>query len=230
MLGRNSEYPGPRVPRDPTLDEPGVGHARYLSATEKLGLLRYGYVRELDLNLCFGKPEDILQLKQLRALETVHTLKIKWLVPHKVLPIFDRCFSQFVPTVRSLSLQQTQCKNIHEVMEFLCRFPHLDDLELIKTRGPNYQELSVAPPGSKGPQPQQPLPFGGRLVLDGSGPLVQSLLDLPGSIRFCTIEARSHLSDLAKLLVACSPTLEVLSIPCFENRKSSTLTLKASAY
>ena len=226
VLGTRSAHPGLHVLRDPTLDQADVRYAHYLSATEKRGLLRYGYVQELDLDLSFGQPEDILQLKQLRALETVHTLKIRSLHLDKVLPLFDRCFSQFVPTLRSLSLRKTRCEDIHKLMEFLCRFPHLDDLKLIDPRGLAYgNRVAIASQGSKGPRPQPP-PFGDRLVLDGSGPLVQSLLDLPGAIRFHTIEARSRLNDLAKLPVACSSTLEVLSIRCFDDSKSSTLILK----
>ena len=112
-------------------------------------------------------------------------------------------------------------------MEFICRFPHLDDLELISPRSSHSLELD-APPGSEGPQPQQPLPFGGHLVLEGVGPLAQCLLDLPGGIRFRSIEATSDQRDLAKLLVACSSTLEVLSIRCFESSKSGTLTHTSS--
>jgi len=48
-------------------------------------------------------------------------------------------------------------------------------------------------------------------------------LDLPGGIRFHTIEARTRLQDLTKLLAACSSTLEVLSIRCFDNGEFSTI-------
>jgi len=226
VLGMRSAHPRLHVLCDSILDQTDVRYAPYLSATETIGLLRYGYVQELDLDLSFGQPEDILQLKQLRALKTVHTLKIRSLDLDKVLPLFDRCFSQFVPTLRSLSLRKTWCEDIHKLMEFLCRFPHLDDLKLIDPHGLAYgYRLATALQGSKGPRPQPP-PFGGRLVLDGSGPLVQLLLDLPGGIRFHTIEARSRLNDLAKLPVACSSTLEVFSIRCFDGSKSSTLTLR----
>ena len=122
------EEPGKIPCQNHTLDQADVNPARYLSATEKHGLLRY--IRELDLNLCFGNPEDILQLKQLRALESVHKFTIRFLVLHKVLPTFDRCFSQFVPTLRSLSLKQLRCENGHRLMEFVCQFPHLDDFTL----------------------------------------------------------------------------------------------------
>ena len=131
VLGIGSAFLGPHVPRDPTLEQANVPHAYYLSATENHGLLRYGYVRELYLNLCFGNPEDILQLKQLRTLETVHTLTIRHLIPGEVLPTFDRCFSQFVPTLRSLSLERARCENGHRLMQFVCQFPHLDDLAII---------------------------------------------------------------------------------------------------
>jgi len=62
------------------------------------------------------------------------------------------------------------------------------------------------------------------LVLIGVGSFVQRLLELPGGIRFRSIEADSQLQDLAEVLAACSSTLEVLDIRCFESGKSSTLT------
>ena len=208
------------------IDRVDVFHERYLSEAEECGFLRHGYVREVDLDLSVGDPEKVLQLRQLRALETVHSLEINALNLHQILPIFDHCFSQFVPTLRSLSLKNPCCENAHQLMEFICRFPRLCDLELVKPRGlsPNSGFVG-APPGSEGPRSQRPLPLGGHLALSGTGPLVQCLLDLPGGIRFHSIEARSQLKDLAKLLVACSSTLEILNIGCIESGKSSTLTL-----
>ena len=206
-------------------DRVDVFHARYLSEAEGRGLLRHGYVKEVYLNLILGIPENVLRLQHLRALETVHTLTIKGLDLHQILPIFDRCFSQFVPTLRSLTLETACCENTHQLMEFVCRFPHLDDLELVNPCGPDRsRELAAAPPGSKGPRLQQTSPFGGHLVLKGSPFLVQCLLDLPGGIRFRSIETDGRQKDLVKLLVACSSTLEVLKIVCFESRRSTTLT------
>jgi len=209
-----------KLPIDDIFDRADVFHARYLSAVEERGLLRYGYVREVDLDLGIGNPDNVLQLRQLRELKTVHTLTIERLDLHKILPIFDRCFSQFVPTLQSLSLSTTHCEDTHQLMDFVCRFPSLDNLELINPCGLDYSQLIGAPPGSEGPQPQQSLPLGGHLALSGTGPLVQCLLDLPGGIHFRSIDANSYLQDLAKLLTACSSTLEVLSIRCFESCKS----------
>ena len=214
-----------RLTIDTVRDQADVFHARYLSAAEERGLLRYGYVREVDLDLRAGNPEDILQLRQLRALETVDTLTIQLLDLHQFLPIFGRCFSQFVPTLRSLALEDARCENAHQLMEFVCRFPHLDDLALIKPCGPGGSGFVNAPPWSEGPRPQQHLPFSGHLVLNGTGPLVQCLLDLPGGVRFHSISTSSCLKDLAKLLGACSSTLKVLRIFCFERGKCSTPTL-----
>jgi len=140
----------------------------------------------------------------------------------QILPIFDNCFSQFVPTLRSLSLQSTHCDDVSQVMEFICRFPHLDDLAFTDS---HYGRLTGAPPGSEGPRPQQPLPFGGHLDLGGPPHFVQYLLDLPGGIRFRSIKVCSYLDDLEKLLVACSSTLETLTIRYFKSRESSTRTL-----
>ena len=202
-----------------------VFHARYLSAVEERGLLHYGYVREVDIDLRAGNPEKILQLRQLWVLETVDTLTIRWLGLHQCLPMFNRCFSQFVPTLRSLTLDYARCENAHQLMEFVCRFPHLDDLALINPCGSCSSGFVSAPPWSKGPRPQQHLPFGGHLVLNGIGPLVQCLLDLPGGIRFHLISTSSCLKDLAKLLAACLSTLEDLNISCLESSKCGTLAL-----
>jgi len=152
------------------LNNADVFFTRYLSAAEERGLLRYGYVREVYLDLGIGNPEKTAQIPQFRALETVHTLEIERLDLHKFLPIFDRCFSQFVPTLRSLSLESTRCENAYQLMEFVYRFPHLDDLELIDPTGPDRLELADVPPRSKGPRPQKPLPFGGHPVLKGGPP------------------------------------------------------------
>lgn len=225
-LGVGSAVRGSHLERLPLdLDQAELFHARYLSAAEDRGLLRYGYIREVRLNLSIGNPENVLRLRQLLALETVHTLEIEMLDLHKILPIFGRCFAQFVPTLRSLSLKTTYCENAHQLMEFVCRFPSLDNLELMNPCGLGHAAFVGAPPGTEGPRPQHPLPFGGHLVLNGMGPLAQCLLDLPGGIRFRSIDASSYLRDLAKLLVACSSTLEVLSIRCFDSRMSSTLIL-----
>ena len=211
------------------LEQAHVFHARYLSAAEERGLLRYGYVREVDLDLCIGNPEIVLQFQQLRALDTVHTLTINKLDLHKFFSIFDRTFSQFVPTVRSLSLKAARCENAHQFMEFVCRFPHLDDLVLISPRGPDDTELAGVPPGLELPRPLQPLPFRGHLALTGTGRLVPCLLDLPGGIRFHSIEVSIDTKYLAKLLAACLPTLEVLSIHCFESCKCGTFRVRVSS-
>ena len=227
VLGMRSAVRGSRLERLPlyTSNHVDVFYARYLSAAEESGLLHHNYVREVDLDLSFSNPENFLQLQQLRALRAVHTLAVSSLNLHWILPIFDRCFSQFVPTLQSLSLQKTRCKDAHQFMEFVCRFLCLDDLELVNPRGLDHSRFTDAPPGSEGPQPQHPLPLGGYLVINGTGPLVQCLLDLPGGIRFRSIKTSSHLRDLAKLLVACSSTLEVLNIDCIDSGESSTLTL-----
>jgi len=201
-----------------------VFHARYLSAAEERGLLRYGYIREVTLELSqLAHPENVLQLRQLRALETVHTLTIETLALSQVLPIFDSCFSQFVPTLRSLTLRRISCKDVHQLLEFICRFPHLDDLTFAESYGPS---VANPPPGSEGPRPQQPLPFRGHLELEGGiDNLMRCLVVLPGGLRFRSIAvvgSQTPGDDLARLLVACSPTLEVLTIQCFEIRESGT--------
>jgi len=202
--------------------QPDIFHARYLSAAEGRGLLRYGYVREVDLDLFkIAHPETVLQLQQLRALETVQALSIDSLVLGKVLPIFDRCFSQFVPTLRSLRLQAARCENPRQLMEFICRFPYLDDLALdcLNLDG---SPSTDAPLGSEGPRLQQHLSLRDDLVLGATTTIAQSLSNIPGGIHFRSIEVESGQKGLPELLVACSSTLEVLTIRCFQSSKSTT--------
>ena len=145
------------------LDQAEVFHARYLSAAEERGLLRYGYVQEVCLDLNISNPENVLQLQQLRALETVHTLTIERLNLRKILPVFDRCFSQFVPTLRSLRLGTTWCSDAHKFTEFICRFPRLDELALVNsfvmTDPDHILGLPSALPRPEGHRSQQLLPF-----------------------------------------------------------------------
>jgi len=203
-----------------TYDEQAdVFHARYLSAIEERGLLRYGYIREVSLELFnLARPEKVLQLQQLRALDTVHSLTINWLPLPQILPIFDSCFSQFVPTLQSLSLRDSRCEDINQVMEFIYRFPHLDDLDLTLDDSTDDRRAS---PGSMWPRPRQQLPFGGHLRLSGPPDVIRWLVDLPGGIRFRSISVSSSLNDLEKLLAACS-TLEVFTIRYIDRRKSIT--------
>jgi len=219
-----------RLPHKVYSEQAEVFHARYLSAAEERGLLRYGYVREVRLDLGVSNPENVLQLRQLQALETVHTLTIRWPNLHKILPVFDRYFSQFIPTVRSLRLDGTWFQDADKLTELVCRFPHLDNLALVNslfgmTDPDYYLGLPSALPLPEGHRSRQLLPLGGHLTINGLGPLVRCLLDIPGGIRFQSIEASCCLEDLAKLLVECSSTLEVLNIHCFEDSKPGIFTL-----
>ena len=214
---RGSELsPGTPFDLETHREQADAFYARYLSATEERGLLRYGYIREVSLKLFeLAHPEKVLQLQQLRALETVHTVAIDSLALPRILPIFDSCFSQFVPTLRSLSLCDVSYEDINQVTEFIYRFPHLDDLDLTLH---DAMDDGHAPPRSMWLRLRQPLPLRGHLHLSGPPHVVQWLVDLPGGIRFRSINVDRFLDDLEKLLAACSSTLEVFTIryidPC----------------
>ena len=225
-LGMRSAMLSSKLPSETPFDwdayheQPDVFHARYLSATEERGLLRYGYIREVTLELSrLAHPENVFRLQRLRVLRTVHTLTIDSLALPRILPIFDSCFSQFVPTLRSLSLRYIRCEEVHQLTEFIYRFPHLDDLKLILHGS---MDGHRAPPGLTWPRPRQPLPLGGHLDFTGPPRAVQWLVDLPGGIRFRSINVSNLLDDLEKLLVACSSTLEVFTIRYINRRESVT--------
>ena len=192
-----------RVLRGRRVHEAYMGH---LSMAEKRGLL--GYAREVYIDIGQGFTPDILEcyLPHFRSLNQVQTLTIGHFDLPKFLPTFERYFAQFVPTLRSLHLPQV-IGNTHDVLEFICKFPHLDDLSLT-LRLSNYVDVPSGLSVERSP------PLKGTLVLEGlvSTP-VRFLLEIPGGLHFRSIDAGGvDKAELDEILAACSSTLEVFSL------------------
>ena len=95
----------------------------------KRGLL--GYARELIITIGPGLTPETLDvyLPQFRSFTQVQTLSIRYFDLSRFLPTSGRFSAQFVPTLRSLHLPDVM-GGVYEVLEFICKFPHLDDLSL----------------------------------------------------------------------------------------------------
>ena len=187
---------------------------RHLSTAGKCGLL--GYAREVHIDIGQSLVPEALEvyLPHFRSLVQVQTLKISHFDPSKFLPTFERFFAQFVPTLRSLHLPHV-VGGVHEVLELICKFPHLDDLS-----------LTLSSPHCANVPPEWPVahspPLKGTLVLRGwmSAP-VRFLLEIPGGLHFRSIDVGGvDKAELDEILAACSSTLEVFSL-CPRSCKST---------
>ena len=137
----------------------------------------------------------------------VHTPRISGFDVARFLPAFERYFAQFVPTLRSLDLPYVT-GGIQEVLEFICKFPHLNNLFL--TPSGSYR-TDIRPPSRLSVEHSPPLK--GTLVLGGwATSFVRFLLKVPGGLHFRSINAGDvNKGELEEILVACSSDLEVLS-------------------
>jgi len=180
-------------------------HMKYLSMAGKRGLL--GYTRELIIDIGPSLTPEALEvyLPHFLSFNQVQALRIRRFDLRSFLPIFERCFAQFIPTLRSLHLPDV-VGGIHEVVEFICRFPHLDDLSLTLS---SCHWVDTSP---RSPMEHSP-PLRGKLILRGWGTIsARSLLEIPGGLHFRSIDAGGvEREELDEILLACSPTLEVFS-------------------
>ncbi|KAF9785517.1 hypothetical protein BJ322DRAFT_1063583, partial [Thelephora terrestris] len=180
-------------------------HMQYLSMAGGRGLL--GYARELIVAIGPSFSPETLEtyLHQFRSFEQVQIIRIHRFDLTSFLPHFERYFTQFVPTLRSLHLPDVVGSD-REVLEFICKFPRLDDLSL---------KLSSACSTDDPPRPSMELSpsLRGKLILRGWGsPPSRFLLDIPGGLHFRSIDVgKVGKAYLDELLVACSSTLEELS-------------------
>ena len=183
-------------------------HLRYLSMAGKRGLL--GYTREVQINV--GRdfvPESLeVYLPYFRSFTQVHTLRIDSFDLAGPLATFDRYFAQFVPTLRSLYLPYVK-GGPHEVLKFICKFPHLDDLSLILS-APRHGGVDV-PPRSAVECEHSP-PLRGTLALKGwASVFARFLLKIPGGLHFRSINISGVVKeDLDEIFAACSSNLETL--------------------
>jgi len=180
-------------------------HMRLLSMAGKRRLLGYAQELIIDIGPSFAPETLEVYLPHFLTFTQVQTLRIRSFNAKSFLPSFERCFAQFVPTLRSLHLPEV-VGDIHEVLEFIWKFPHLDDLSLTLC---SCRWVDIPPRLSEENSPS----LKGKLILRGSGTTsTRFLLEVPGGLHFRCIDAGGMGKvDLDEILVACSPTLEEFS-------------------
>ena len=185
---------------------------KMLSTIAARGLLPYARHIFIDIGHDFT-PANLQPFNHhFQCFNRIQELNIRFLDTPGFLKNFDTYFANFVPTLHSLHLD-TPAGDIRDVLDFVCRFPHLDDLsfEIQRTfHGWGAWESESLPVVKSVP------PFRGRLKLDGIGGshdcLVQQLTSLPGKCRFRSINFRSCSPEAVQSIIyACSDTLESVS-------------------
>ena len=186
---------------------------RVLSEIAALGLLQYARHLFIDVNQNFS-PTHLQPFNQhFQCFDRVRELTIHWLHTPDFLEDFDTYFANFVPTLRSLHLE-LPAGDTRDILDFVCRFPHLDDLGLRMPIGDFHGQGTWK--SESLPVVENMPPFRGALklrwVTGWCSYLPLQLFSLPGKRRFrfldfrdCKFEAEQPIID------ACSGTLESVS-------------------
>ena len=182
------------------------GHLRYLSMAGKRGLLDYAREVQIEIGPNFSPQSLEIYLPHFQSFTQVHTLRISSLNLTRFLPTFEACFAQFVPTLRSLYIPFV-IGNTQDVLEFVCRFPHLEDLSLTLS-STRFVDTPLMFPLDHSP------PLKGTLILRGTAMVpARFLLEMPGGLHFRSVDVGAvGKVELEEILAACSSNLETLSL------------------
>ena len=187
---------------------------RVLSEIAAHGLL--SYARQLSINLDWDfTPANLHPYNHhFQCFDRIQELSISRLDTQGFLKGFDTYFANFVPTLRSLHLDGPTGET-QDILNFICRFPHLDDLTLKVPISVDPHDRRTWRAGSL-PIVKSVPPFRGRLKLDGiiegRGYVLQQLISLPGERRFRSIDFRNCEFEAEQPIVdACCGTLDSVS-------------------
>jgi len=197
------------------LSEDRVGLAvKVLSELAARGVLPYA--RQLFINLERDFTPTNLQPfnHHFQCFDRIQELTISMLDTPGFLESFDTYFANIVPTLRSLHLEGPTGET-RDILDFICRFPYLDDLSLKMSIPTDPRDRRTWSSGTLPVIKCMP-PFRGRLRLDGiierRGSLLQQLASLPGKRRFRSIVFRNCESETEQPIIdACCGTLESVS-------------------
>ena len=185
---------------------------RVLSAIAAHGLLPYARHLYIHLNRNFTAANLQPFNDHFQRFDRIQELSIYWLhTPDFLYENFDAYFPNFVPTLRSLHLD-TPTGDTRDILDFICRFPNLDDLTFKMAPGDSRDWRAVR----SLPVVREMPPFRGRLKLgnidERCGHIIQQLMSLPGKRRFRFVDFRSCTFKAEQPIVdACSSTLESIS-------------------
>ena len=186
---------------------------RVLSTIAAQGLLPYARHLSININKNFTPANLQPFIHHFQCFDRVQEFTVDWLDTSGFLEHFDTYFANFVPTLHSLHLDNPT-GDTRDILDFVCRFPHLDDLTFSMASGhfagsDTWRSRSL-------PVVKRVPPFRGRLKLNGiSGwrnHLLFQLISLPGKRRFRFIDFQNCDSDAVQSVVdGCSGTLESVS-------------------
>ena len=190
---------------------------RVLSRIAAHGLLPYARHLFININKNFTPANIQPYLHLFQCFDRIQELSIYCLDTPGFLENFDTFFANFVPTLRSLHLD-TPTGDTRDILDFVCRFPHLDDLTLMMTMSAAPSDWRTWRTWRSGTLPavRSVPPFRGKLRLCGMtewrGYLLQQLASLPGKCCFRSIDFRNCEFEAEQPMVdACSGTLESVS-------------------
>ena len=186
---------------------------KLLSGLAAHGLLQHGRQLYINLNRNFT-PVNLQPFNDhFQRFDRIQELTIYWLHTQSFLKQFDTFFANFIPTLRSLHLD-TPTGDTRDILDFICRFPHLDDLTFRMSYEDPHDWRSWKSPSL--PVVEKMPPFRGRLKLCGinewRGHILQQLIALPGKRRFRFINFWGCPSVSEQPIIdACCDTMEALS-------------------
>ena len=188
---------------------------RFLSLMGERGLFKYA--RRLDIRAGSEFPPYVLEPRfheHFRSLDGIHTLTIRPYDARSLGPEYDACFTQFYPTLTTLSIQ-FHIGNHRFVMRFVVQFPNLENLTLEYLGAQTW-----IPSEHSGPLAvSKPPPLRGHLRCAGLGPRRIPLLatelafDLQSGINFRSVEFKDvHWERGQQILDGCAGTLEEFTV------------------
>ena len=174
------------------------------------------YARQLFINLEWDFTPTNLQPfnHHFQCFDRIQELNISRLDTPGFLESFDTYFANIVLTLHSLHLE-SPIGETRDILDFICRFPHLDDLSLKMSISADPRDQRTWSSGTLPVVKNMP-PFRGRLRLDAiverRDSLLQQLASLPGKLSFRSIIFRNCESDAEQPIVnVCHRTLESVS-------------------
>ena len=185
------------------------------------GLFPYGRHLFISLNKNFT-PANLQPFNDhFQRFDRIQELSIYGLHTEEFLKEFNTFFANFIPTLRSLHLD-TPTGDGRDVLDFVCRFPHLDNLTF-RMPGVGFDGLGARESESL-PVVKKVPPFRGSLKFRESwefhGHVLLQLFSLPGKRRFRFVDLRSCPSEVEQPIVdACSGTIEALSFTWRKSRE-----------
>jgi len=187
---------------------------RVLSRIATHGLLPYACHLFINLSKNFTPTNLQPYNHHFQCFDQIQELSVFWLDTPGFLKEFDTYFAKFVPTLRSLHLD-TPTGDTRDILDFICRFPHLDDLTLKMSVGAGPDDWRTWRLGSL-PVVKRIPPFRGKLRLcrmtKWHSYILQQLTSLPGKCCFRSIDFRDCESAAEQHIVdACCGTLESVS-------------------